>query len=222
MSLETYLRGLRARFDRVALRAPKPVSSAGPNGRAGNAGLGDAALRERNSATWQALVDWCFDGAGPGTGPLWPPGAQPDVARRMAVAQLVAPDPALARAWAEALAHEVDGSLALAALPGAARRLLLRLRVKLADACWWRARRRSDPWDTGWASTSLPGLRQLTHRFRPRRATLILADAREQQALTLALANLFQASTDLHHPVRWLWVGDAGPIPSTPTRFVLP
>jgi len=115
----------------------------------------------------------------------------------------------VASAWANAFARQLDGGTALDALPGRLPGLALRLRVKAADAAWWRTRRATDPWDAGWASAAPPALRQLQGAWMPRRATLLLApagNASVQAALALTLATLQQRSAEFRHPVRWLWV----------------
>ncbi len=190
MNLERYLRGLRARYDRVLLGAPR---------------LGQAAPGGDDAAVQQALLAWCQGGAGPGGAPS--PGERPQVRSRFLVARLVAAQPEPAIAFANHLACEIDGSLRLHAMAGTLARLAWRAQVKLNDACWWRQRQDSDPWDAGWASTSPPGRRQWQRGFVPRRATLVLADIADAQALTLPLALLRQSGDDLPHPVRWLWVG---------------
>lgn len=211
MNLERYLRGIRATFDNVMLGAPRQ---------------GQAAPSAVDAAVYRELLAWCHAGAGPGGAPS--PGQRPQVQSRMAVASLVGPDPVLTTAFANRLACDIDGSLRLQALAGAVPRLAWRAQVKLHDACWWRQRLPSDPWDAGWASTSPPGLRQWPKGFHPRRATLVLADAADAPTLTVPLAMLLQFSDDLPHPVRWLWVGadrlDAlESVPSTGVRkFALP
>ena len=143
MNLERYLRSIRAPFDNVVLGTPR---------------LGHAAPASANASVYRDLLAWCHVGAGPGGAPS--PGERPNVQSRMAVASLVGPDHALAMACANHLACDIDGSLRLQALAGSVPRLAWRAQVKLNDACWWRLRLPSDPWDAGWASTSPPGLRR--------------------------------------------------------------
>ena len=198
MSLGRHLRGLGARFDSLALRPPAPSSSAA-----------DDALAQQQPA-WSGLQAWCQQGAGPGHGAWSQPGAKPVVALRLAVAALRGPDDSTALAWADALARQLDGSVALAALSGGATgtaALALRLRVKAQDAMWWRPRQPDDPWDAGWAINSPPARAHWQSSFTPRRATLILADRREADTLHPHLAALAARSDDFWHPVRWLWLG---------------
>jgi hypothetical protein len=193
MSLSRQLSGLARRFDTLALNPPAQVGApaAGP------------------LPCLEALQAWCQHGSGPGGMVWWRPGRLPRVAQRLAVAALTADNPAQAVLLANQLALGLDGSLRLAAL-GRGAGLGWRLQVKLADACWWRARQPQDPWDAGWARTAPPSLRHLTRGFAPRRATLVLADAADASLLALPLAHLVQRADSLPHPVRWLWVGTPG------------
>ena len=200
MNLERYLRGIRATFNNVVLGTPRP---------------GQAAPAAVDAAVYRDLLAWCHAGAGPGGAPS--PGERPQVQSRMAVARLVGADHAWVTAFANRLACDIDGSLRLQALAGTLPRLAWRAQVKFHDACWWRQRLPSDPWDAGWASTSPPGLRQWLKGFHPRRATLVLADAADAPALTVPLAMLLQFSDVLPHPVRWLWVG--ADLPNLPDRL---
>ena len=202
MSLGRHLSGLRARFDLQALRPPAPSGSAA-----------DDALAQQQPA-WSGLLAWCQQGAGPGNSGWLQPGARPAVAQRLAVAALHGQGDSATRAWADAFARQLDGSVALAGLPGGARgpgALAMRLRVKAQDAMWWRPRRPDDPWDAGWA-ISAPASHSHSHwrsGFMPRRATLILADSREAATLSPHLAALAARSDALWHPLRWVWVGGA-------------
>jgi hypothetical protein len=199
MSLARHWRGLSARFDRLALRAPAAAAD-------------EAALLHRHASTAQQLHDWCHVGAGPGHRPAWQPGARTVVARRLAVAALRGPDATALVAWCDAFARDLDGGTRLDALDGRGA-ALLRLRCKLREAMWWRQRERGDPWDAGWAVDTPPALRQLKAGFAPRRATLILADAAAAGLLRPALATLVQRADNFDHPVRWLWVGGASDLP---------
>ena len=245
MSLAAHVRGLRQRFDSVALRPPADAQAAAVDA-AANSVAGAAAVATDNAsiganpsapaqrgsapcaahtantahtahATHAALQAWCWHGAGPGTAPAWWPGALPRVASRLAVATLrgAAGAPAAATiAWADSFARQLDGSNRLAALPGRAAGLAFRLGVKLHDAMWWRPRQPDDPWDAGWAIDTAPALRHLQNNFQPRRATLILADARRFEPLSAGLAGLAQRQAGLRHPVRWLWTGGEAELPA--------
>ena len=198
MSLAGHLQGLRARFDLLALRPP--AASPSP--------AGDTLARQQPA--WADLQAWCRQGAGPGHSAWSQPGAQPQVAQRLAVAALRGPDETTTRAWAEAVARQFDGSVALAALPGGATgtaALVLRLCTKGQDAMWWRRRQPDDPWDAGWAIDTTPARANWPSGFMPRRATLVLADRRQAEPLHQHLAALAARSGDFRHPVRWLWVG---------------
>ena len=225
MSLAAHLQGLRQRFDGLALRPPADADADADVG--GDAGLADIAGAGAHAATpaqcaspaLAALHVWCWHGAGPGTSPAWRPGALPRVANRLAVAVLRgAPGaPAAATiAWADHVARQLDGSTRLAALPSRAAGLAFRLGVKLHDAMWWRPRQPADPWDAGWAIDTAPALQHLASAFQPRRATLILADARRYAPLSAGLAGLAQRQAGLRHPVRWLWVGGEADLPALP------
>jgi len=213
MSLLAHLQSLGQRFDGVALRPPADAAEVTEVDYI----AATATPAQRASSTHAALQAWCWCGAGPGNTALWQPGTQPRVAARLQVAALLgkAGEPLAATiAWADAFARQLDGSNRLAALPGRAAGLAFRLGVKLHDAAWWRTRQPSDPWDAGWAINSAPALRQLQDNFQPRRATLILADARHFEPLNAGLAAWAQRQAGLRHPVRWLWVGDKASLPA--------
>ncbi len=194
MSITGHLLSLRQRFDRLALRPP----AARPD---------ELALCSQQADTCAALQAWVWAGAGPGNVDGWRPGARPKVRQRLALGALRGADDAQALALANAFARRLDGSQQLAALGGGVAGVGLRLQVKGHDAMWWRQRQASDPWDAGWAVNTPPALRHIKSGFRPRRATLILADRSEAQPLRLCLAALVARSDDFRHPVRWLWVG---------------
>ena len=198
------LQGLAQRFDDVALRPPEAAGAAD-----------QAALAGRDATTRAALLAWCRQGAGPGGAPFWQPGALPRVDQRLAVATLQGPGVAV-HAWADHVARQLDGSLHLESLPGRTAALAFRLGVKARDAMWWRGRLDDDPWDAGWAIDAPAALQRLHTGFQPRRATLVLADARSITALQPGLTALRQRQADLRHPVRWLWVGSGADAPARP------
>ncbi len=148
-----------------------------------------------------ALQAWCFTGA------------------RFAVATLQGP-PAERAALVEAFSRRLDGSDQLAAAGGALAGLWLRLRVKGQDAMWWRARQPSDPWDAGY----LTGEAAAWRAFRPRRATLVVAEpGLDDAALAEAVRILAANSGGVHQPVRLLVPGrsiDARAWSSTPSSSV--
>lgn len=149
-----------------------------------------------------ALQAWCFSGA------------------RFAVATLVQGPPAERAALVEAFSRRLDGSDQLAAAGGALAGLLLRLRVKGQDAMWWRTRQPSDPWDAGY----LAGEPAAWRAFRPRRATLVVAEpGPDGAALAEAVQILAAHSGGFHQPVRLLVLGrsiDARAWSSTPSSSV--
>lgn len=211
MSLTLHLRGLRARFDALALRPPAVAAD-------------EAARLSAQAATAERLLAWCHRGAGPGQAPLAPPGARPAVDQRLAVGALRGAangDPVALIAWADAFARQIDGGTQLDALPGRAAGLAFRLRVKLHDATGWRARQGDDPWDAGWVIPKPPALERLRTVWTPRRATLLLAAAGEQEALRPCLTALWQRQQDFRHPVRWLWVGGETDLPAQDELAVL-
>lgn len=191
MSIERRLANLRARFDGVALQAPKRAPR-----------QAEQALLSSQAATLGELADWCHTPARRGAPGVWHSAATQD----LSVATLLGADGAATAAFANAFARALDGSTALESMSAVAG-LGFRLQVKLHDAMWWRPRRPADPWDAGWASTAPPAQRRLEGHFLPRRATLILAPGEDSIPLTLALAQLAQRSDEFAHPVRWLWVG---------------
>ncbi len=137
----------------------------------------------------QSLRAWCLEGAGS------------LVLMDLAV---LAPlqTPAQARRLATLLCLDLDGSWQLLACAGTPGRLALRLRVKLSDAAWWRARRAADPWDTGFARVDAAAL-SAWPRFRPRRPTLVVLDAVDAEARA-CIAALQAAQAAFDHPVRVL------------------
>lgn len=153
-------------------------------------------------ATWAALQAWCSTG------------------ERFALATLAQGPPAERAGLVEAFSRRLDGSDQLAAAGGALAGLLLRLRVKGQDAMWWRQRQPSDPWDAGY----LIGEPQALRAFRPRRATLMVAEPDlDGAALSEAVQTLAANSAGFHQPVRLLVLGrsiDARAWSSTPSNSV--
>jgi hypothetical protein len=198
VSLSDYLVGLQAGFDSEALRPPAAADSE------------RARLRAQAQAT-QALTQWCLQGA------------VPRLRQRMLVGALRGASGAEAQAlmtWADAFARQIDGGIRLDAMSTRVQGLVWRLQTKLNDARAWRARRPTDPWDAGWALSTPPALRRLQSDWMPRRATLVLADAADHEALRLALAALWQRHASFRHPVRWLWVGGGADLPAAPGQPV--
>lgn len=176
---------LFARFDGSVLHVAPPGQPAAP------LQMPTAAQHRR----WAPLLGWCMSGAVGERGPqtrlsvaLWP--AQPG-----------SPDAALI----EAFSRHLDGSHQLLAAGGALAGGWLRLRVKACDVAWWRPRRPTDPWDCGYVVNEAAA-RDALARFRPRRATLMVAMGWSQADLDDTLAQLLRSSAHSAHPVRWLVV----------------
>lgn len=193
------LRHLFSRFDSHLMSAPTPapapVPAPAPKGEAG-----DGAADRQPGATpslaaeWRA---WCEQGAGDAALQAWQPWAR----RRPALPWAQQACAADAGPGLLDLAEDLDGSLRLQACRGRLQRLALRVRVKLSDACWWRARRVGDIWDAGQLIDG-PDLAERARRFEPRRATLILALDIEPARLQAAAAALAARSADFDYPVR--------------------
>ena len=116
--------------------------------------------------------------------------------------QAVTPLPGLDLARAlEALQRELDGDFLLRSLPPGWPRLGLRLRVKAADALPARWRPRDAPWDAGYLVDDA-GVRAALPHFRPRRPTLMVADAMPDAALRAAIDTLAAAAPQFRWPVR--------------------
>ncbi|MDH4390594.1 MAG: hypothetical protein QE285_04100 [Aquabacterium sp.] len=199
MSVVDYLVGLQASFDSQALRPPAPADNE------------RARLRAQAQAT-QALAAWCLQGTMPRLRQRFLVGALRGAAGAEALALMT---------WADAFARQMDGGIRLDAMSTALQGLAWRLQTKLNDARAWRTRQPSDPWDAGWALSTPGTLRRLQADWIPRRATLVLADAADHEALSLALAALWQRHGRFRHPVRWLWVGGGGAdLPAEPGQLV--
>jgi hypothetical protein len=183
---------LRARYDTAALRVRSPL------------GPGPVPATVAQTRAWPLVLDWCFEGALPGNRPFWRPWSLPRPTPRFAVAAL-APD-ASGPALAEAVSRHLDGSDQLLACTGRAARLGLRLRVKAQDLVWWRARRRDDPWDSGYLVDE-PAAWQALHAFQPRRATWLVALNLSDEAVGARIALLTARQAGFAHPVRLLVVG---------------
>lgn len=189
---------LVARYDNAALRvepASPLAAQAGPEG---------AGQRQ----AWAGIEAWCLHGAGPGCGAWWRPGALPEVEQRLSVAVLTGGGAQEASRLAEAFSRHIDGSLRLQALGGGLPGLRWRLRIKLDECLWWRPLPAGTPWDAGYLPLSETALSALQH-FRPRRATLVVADGLHPRLLAQALRTLEGRRAAFRHPVRLLVVADA-------------
>lgn len=187
---------LIARYDGAALRPWPPVDPVVPGG---------APSGGEQAEVWRQLEAWCFNGAGSGASPFLRPWRMPDVPARFSVAVLTGSKGAgkSRLALALALGRDLDGTLQLEACASRWGGLWLRLRVKLQDCCWWRARQRSDPWDGGYLAEDTAG-RAAIAAFSPRRATLIVADGMPQADLIAAIETLIGRRAHFWHPVRLL------------------
>ena len=186
--------GLVARFDSVLLRPPAIV---------------DAATLTASSNTCKQLRDWCFDGAGTGAAPLLLPNAIPAMDQPLSIAVwAMAPQhkQAAQQTQLNAFMGQLDGTGLLLACNGPWAGRLLRLRIKLREALWWRSRREDDPWDCGFLNNDEAALAQL-RRFLPRRATLIVVQDVQQPLLQDSLYVLRERQTLFNQPVRLLVVG---------------
>lgn len=200
--IRDWFAGLVAHFDARLLQASLDSVD--------TASIGAAALDLERASAYRALHAWCFAGAGSCHGPAWRPWAMPSVERRWAVAMLTG-DSALSRTLvAEALCRELDGSLLLAACGSRVAGLALRLRVKLADAAWWRTRRQADPWDSGYLRDD-SNMTGALAGFVPRRATLIVMLEPSDELLSATIAQLGARSVCFRHPVRLLVVSATRP-----------
>jgi hypothetical protein len=145
----------------------------------------------------QGLLDelrlWCLQPAA---------AAQP-----LPVATLQGDDAEVLSQLAARLGLERDGSLQMAACSGAAARWALRLRTKLHDVQPWRAPQPLDAWDSGYLLDSAAGQQALGH-FRPRRATLLVAERISPTALQAGLPLLNMQAAAQRLPMRLLVVGD--------------
>jgi hypothetical protein len=148
------------------------------------------------------LRAWCLSGAGSGARPWFYPGAGAKLPAPLAFRSLADSPASEAGRLATLLCLDLDQSLQLHALGSAAGRMALRLRVKVQDAAWWRARLPTDPWDTGYARTDTQALAAWS-AFRPRRPTLVVLKAARPEAGACRAA-LLSAQGAFDHPVRVL------------------
>lgn len=194
---------LLARYDGDAMCATPPAPFAmrwtGP-------------LGERQQLAWQGLARWCLAGAGSGRSPVWQPWALPDVPQRFAIGLLLGASGTGKSHLAEAFSRHLDGDDRLQALPSRVARLRWRLQLKWQDCQWWRARRPEDPWDCGYLVEGA-AIQQRLAAFRPRRPTLMVADALAPQTLQACILTLQAQQGDFGQPVRLLVIDTAVPEP---------
>jgi hypothetical protein len=204
---------LMARYDRHAMQLEPPDGPLPSPPRS---------LTPGERATQEQLKRWCREGVGTGKCPVWPPWGLPDVPQRLSVAMLLSSGSSAQRSLVECFSRELDGSLELAHVGGAWAGLFLRLRVKRDDAMWWRTRQTSDPWDCGYLVNN-PAARQALRRFRPRRATLLVAAGDwPAQALRQDIEALHARRAQFHHPVRVLLMAPESPIGPEPRAVTAP
>ncbi len=159
---------------------------------------------------WDQLQRWCFDGAGNGRAPLWCPWATPRVEQRFSIAVLTGLNSGAKSHLVEAFARDIDGTTQLQCAGGAGGRLALRLRVKVIDCLWWRARKPTDPWDSGYLIDDAVAPQRL-RQYEPRRATLMVANTLPAALLHECITALNARRADFRHPVRLLIVDTALP-----------
>jgi hypothetical protein len=202
---------LVSRYDSAALRVKPPAAVAASLQK-------EPVTQDRGDAL--GLAAWCSVGAGLQGGSFWRPGAPPALETPLAVALWRGGDAPAAARQIEDFSRHLDGSDRLAATRGALGGLALRCRVKCHDAMWWRARQSSDPWDCGYLGCE-PRVQQALRRFRPHRATLMVAHAWPAPALQQALESLLTQRADFQHPVRVLVTGNAPPEWRLPTGVLV-
>jgi hypothetical protein len=155
----------------------------------------------RHCAATARLLAACRLGAGPATRPALMPWLAPRIEWPFGVLHVA--DAAVAQRAALLL----DGSWAMADAASSAGRWALRGRALWADAAWWRPLQPTDAWDAGEAPSpaALSG-------FVPRRATLIVIDARTLDAAgAQALGRLEQQAWGWPRAVRVVVAGGAVP-----------
>jgi hypothetical protein len=131
----------------------------------------------------------------------------PDVEQRLRVAVLTGGSGAEKSRLAEAFSRHIDGTTRLHALGSRLRGLRWRLRIKLDECCWWKPLPAGTPWDAGYLPLSANALAPL-RAFRPRRATLIVADGLHELVLREALRTLSANQAAFRHAVRLLVIAD--------------
>ncbi len=166
-------------------------------------------------ASWQSLVRWCHNGAGPGGGRFWQPWLRFQVRRPLAVAVLRSDDSVALQRFSQALCRYLDASPALEACDSTWAGLKLRLAVKGRECLWWRARQEDDPWDCGLLQPD--ALRSgALDQFRPRRATLLVLSEHNASQFTPVVRRLHERCHVFEHPVRLLLLSTSNaPVPDT-------
>lgn len=193
---------LMARFDLGTLRAPLQSQPQPPHGTDPG--------RFQETRIHRELWAWCFAGAGSGASPALLPWVKPEVIAPLSIAVTSGFENSHPLPLVESLALQLDGSIQLMRMGSRAARLAFRLQIKLLECAWWRARQEGDPWDCGWLIDQAQAPERL-RRFKPRRATLIVADRLVHAALAPCVCALVEASAGFEHPVRLLVLAAAPP-----------
>ena len=203
---------LLARFDTKALCVDPPGQQSLP---------WRLPLRTQQALVFKSLRLWCHTRAGVAARPVLTPWALPLVEEAFAVAHLSGAQAAGKSLLALALSRELDGSVLLEACPTGWAHWHVRLRVKLHDCQWWRARQLGDPWDCGYVHSAALASGAIA-RFLPRRATLIVADGLTGDEVEQCAAQLHANRAWYRCPVRLLVIGSGGePAPPDATHFEL-
>ena len=203
---------LFARFDTKALCVDPPRQQSPP---------WRLPLCMQQALVFKSLLLWCQARAGVAACPVFAPWAHPLVEEAFAVAHLSGAQAAGKSLLALALSREMDGSVLLEACPTRWARWRVRLRVKLNDCQWWRARQLDDPWDCGYVHSAALASGAIA-RFLPRRATLIVADGLTRDEVEQCAAQLQANSAWYRCPVRLLVIAvGSEPAPPDATHFQL-
>jgi len=99
----------------------------------------------------------------------------PNIEQRFRIAVVTGLDGMEESHFIEAFLQELNGSNRLAAAKGTRAKLGSRLKTKIIDCQWWRARQRGDPWDCGYLVED-PTARRRLSTFLPLRSTRLIAE----------------------------------------------
>lgn len=185
---------LFARFDTRVLSAEHTFTKVCPE-------VGKPSSPE-DRTRWDRLVLWCTTGVDGGHRPWWAPGRKPRFNHLFSVAVWTPSADPNTPDLLRRFANQLDGSLALAAMPRARQRWAFRLQVKWWDAQWWRQRRYTDPWDCGYLRPEASTTDLVA--FRPRRATLVVVQGLPPEELLERVQALSDQSPAYRQPLRLL------------------